>query len=246
MKLRPIIVALLLSLALTGACRRAEPAPAPDRPSPEAVPPPLFRSWGTMREALREGRSEGRVDLQELGGEGVVAVGALAGLEGEVTIIDDRVLVARVRDGALQIEEGRAEDRATLLVHAAVARWTDYSLPDCDSYEELEAAIRKVLSARGSTLKEATPLRVRGRAKHLAYHVIRGSCPIADPDGTPPWRFSGPLSAVEIVGIYAEGAAGRWTHHDHASHLHVTAPGHMGHLDEISLAGVTLSLPAGL
>ena len=43
-------------------------------------------NWGTIREVLREGRSEGRVELARALGPSSVAVGALADLAGEITV----------------------------------------------------------------------------------------------------------------------------------------------------------------
>lgn len=200
--------------------------------------------WGTMREALREGRSEARVALAGLGDDGAIGVGALAGLRGEVTIVDGRVLVARASGTECRVADAEPGVAATLLVRAEVDGWQEHGLPDCATYEELEAAIARELARCGFDRRRPTPVRIRGRGRHVGYHVIAGSCPIADPDGPEPWRFAGTIDEVELVGIYVEGGAGRWTHHDRKSHLHVVAPGRTGHLDAIDLVDAVLLLPA--
>jgi hypothetical protein len=48
---------------------------------------------------------------------------------------------------------------------------------------------------------------------------------------------------VELVGFFAEGAAGRLTHHGRRSHLHAVADEVMGHLDEVALERAVLLLP---
>lgn len=226
-------LALLILLLVGAACAGTPPGTE-------------VRSWGTMREVLRLGMTEGRVELGQLGERVSVGVGAMAGLEGEVTILDGRVLVARGAQSAAAappVRDAAVGDSAALLVVAEVGAWEEVPLVDCGSYEVLEAAIAAQLRARSLDPTEPQPVRIRGRAAHLALHVIAGACPIADPGGPRPWRFAGPVGAVELVGFYVEGAAGRWTHHTRSSHLHAVAEGLMGHLDEVTLEDAVLYLP---
>ena len=202
-----------------------------------------LRTVGTMRHALRDGHSEGRADLAELGARGAIGVGALARLGGEVTILEDRVLVASADGDDCRVRQADAGDSATILLYAKVSSWQEHSLPDCASYAELEAAIAEVLVKLKKDPKQPIPVRIRGRAPRIDFHVIRGACPIANPTGPAPWRFAGKVDEVELVGFFVEGAAGRWTHHDRRSHLHAIAGERTGHLDEVSLTGVTLLVP---
>lgn len=231
-------IALILVIASCG-------APPPTPPAEVEV-----KTWGTMREVLREGRSGGRVALTALGSHDAVGVGAMANLTGEVTVLDGRVLVAEGegsgREGVPipRVRNALPGDSASLLVLARVSAWDEVSVRDCASYEDLETVIAEHLRERGDDLAKPTPVRIRGRATHLALHVIAGACPIANPSGPRPWRFSGPLEDVELVGIYVEGASGRLTHHDRSSHLHAVADEVMGHLDGIALEDAVLLLPA--
>jgi hypothetical protein len=201
-------------------------------------------SWGTMREALRDGRTEPRVALAGLAARSAVGVGALAGLAGEVTIADGRVLVATAEGEECRVAEAEDGAAATLLVRAEVEQWQEWPLPDCATYRELDSAVAARLRQCGFDPTQPTPIRVRGRGTRVEYHVVAGACPIANPSGPPPWRFAGPLEHVELIGFYVEGAAGRWTHHTASSHLHVVAPGRMGHLDDLALADAVLLVPA--
>lgn len=208
------------------------------------APPAGVRTWGTMREVLREGRDAGRVTPVEVATDRTVGVGALAGLAGEVTIVDGHVWIAVAHDGQPPtVRNATAADRAALLAVADVARWTEVPLGTCASYDDLERRIAEALAAGGldPTLQ---PVRVRGRASLVRLHVIAGACPIANPDGPSPWRFAGPVEAIELVGLFATGAAGRLTHHDRRSHLHAVAPGLTGHLDDVALTDAVLLLPA--
>jgi hypothetical protein len=230
------------------ACAALLVATACVAPAPAGTPPtPAISTWGTMREALREGRSEPRVALQGMGTPGAVGVGALAGLAGEVTVIDGRVLVATAPatpTDACEVREADASDHAALLVLAVVPAWEEHEIGPAPSYESLEAAIAEVLHDRGLDPASPIPVRIRGEANDLSLHVLAGACPHADPGGAPPWRWSGPSDDVEFVGFFAEDAAGRLTHHARRSHLHAVAGRVMGHLDDVVLERAVLRIPA--
>ncbi len=235
-----------LALLLAAAC--SGPAPEPARPPAAELTPPRVKTWGTMREVLRQGRSEGRAELTALHGV-AVGVGALEGLAGEVTVRDGEVLVSRAPDGPdgrVTVGPPREGERAALLVTAEAGAWDSFPLPACGSYAELEAAVAAALAAAGFDPAEPTPVRVRGRAASVELHVIAGACPIARPEGPPPWRHRA-AGAVELVGVAVEGAAGRLTHHDRSSHLHAVLDdgATAGHLDAVALEeGAVLLLPA--
>lgn len=241
MPLRAAVPTLTILLLATASCA-----------GPASLPHVDVSTWGTMREVLREGRSDGRVGLPTLATSASVGVGAMANLAGEVTILDGRVLVVeggargsgREETAKPRVRDAVDGDSATLLVLANVPTWEQVPVGSCGSYAELETAIAKQLRRRGSDLASPQPVRVRGRARHLALHVIAGACPVANPSGPPPWRFSGSVEEVELVGFYVEEAAGRLTHHNRSSHLHAVADQLMGHLDEVALEDAVLLLPA--
>lgn len=206
--------------------------------------PSAVRSFGTMREVLRMGQHQGRVAVATETRPGTVGVGALAGLAGEVTILDGRALVSQRRGDAAPVRPARAEDHAALLVAAEVPRWTEHALAPCADYAALEEQVHAALLAGGFDPGAPTPVKVTGRAPRLQLHVIAGACPVATPGGPPPWRFDGPADAVTLVGFFVEGAAGRLTHHTHRSHLHAVTRDAAGHLDELQLEEARLFLPA--
>jgi hypothetical protein len=212
-------------------------APATDGPF-------ALRSWGTMAEVLREGHAEGRVDLSEAARAGTIAVGALEGLRGEVTVVEGEVIVAVPSPGnGISLRPPAPGERAALLILAQVSVWDRIPLPDCADYAALEEAIAAALAARGHDLAVPIPLRVRGQATALQFHVLDGACPYAQPDGPPPRRYAATDARVELVGFYAEGSGGEFTHHNHSSHLHAIVSDAMGHLDEVSLREAVLLLP---
>ena len=83
--------------------------------------------WGTMKSALRDGKTEARIDLSELTRHPhCYAVGALAGLEGEVVVIDGAAWVTRSDGVTTTTTQALPEhnEAATLLTAAYVPNWS--------------------------------------------------------------------------------------------------------------------------
>lgn len=183
------------------------------------------QQYGGMRDVLRMGNTQPRVTLSHVVSKpGSIAVGALAGLGGEITIIDGDVWVARSRAGNSVVTGPTVHhgDQATLLTVAYVSRWVDVPLPNGASSNELDAVIANAARSVGVDTTKPFPFIIEGDLLQVEAHVIAGSCPIANPSGEPPWRLSRPSPAPGLlVGFYAEGAEGVMTHHGSPLHAHV-------------------------
>lgn len=237
---------LLLTCVLLHSCA-TEPRPAS---ATQPRRPPVVQHWGAMREVLREGRSQGRIELLEVLGPNSIAVGASAALAAEITVVSGRAQLAEVVDAdsapGLSVRAPVAGDQATLLVLAQVAEWSEHRLAALPDLAALEASLRELAAAHGIDVTEPFPFRVEGVARHVELHVLDHSCPIAHPEGPRPWRYAGTDEPVTLVGFFAEDAGGVLTHHGRATHTHALLPGTgvSGHLDEVSLAdGARLFLP---
>ena len=212
---------------------------------------PLVEHWGAMREVLRDGHTQGRVDLAEVLGPHTVAVGASAGLAAEITVVGGTAHLAEVVDAAsppsLSVRAPTAEEQATLLVLANVAEWSEHPLGSVTDLAALEASVQALAAASGIDVAEPFPFRVEGVASTIRLHVLNHSCPIADPHGPQPFRYAGEDEATVLVGFHAEDSAGLLTHHGQKTHTHAVLRERnvSGHLDGVTLEpGATLYLPA--
>ena len=203
------------------------------------------RAWGSMRTVLRDGDHSARVRVLEVSNPSTIGVGALAGLSGEIAIVEGRAWVMEGTPAGERptVRMATPSDEATLLFTQDVLLWRASALPGCSSYDALEAAIRREIIASGGDPQRPTPVKIVGDLAHAQFHAIAGACPIADPTGPPPWRGDQRSVSAEVVGFYVESATGTWTHHGRASHLHVLIGDQMGHLDSIDLRSGTLYLP---
>lgn len=212
------------------------------------------QQFGAMMPVMREGHTEARVKLAECATQHAIAVGAIEGLDGEITVIDGAAWVSRVRNGGIVTTgpEVVPTDRATLLTATRVDRWYATRLEASVSAMELEAAIERIARDHGLDTSRPLPFMIEGDATSLEMHVINGYCPQSSDEvaaGREPWRptLTKP-SRVVIVGFLAKNSEGIMTHHGTSIHAHglLTVNGQRvtGHIDSIAIAaGAQIKVP---
>ncbi len=211
--------------------------------------PTTVEQWGSMKEVLRQGHTEARVRLSEIcKSDSMVAVGALDGLRGEITVIGGEAWIARAPQVATVVGERTrtSTESATLLVASDVSAWQKSSITE-EAGAELDAIVVAHAEAAGMDVSKPFPFIVEGEFADIQLHVIRGGCPIANPDGPKPARVHEDLAKGRIVGFYARNSSGDLTHHTSDVHAHIILDGEglvSGHLDSVQLrSGNALRLP---
>lgn len=179
------------------------------------------------------------------------AVGAAAGLRGEITAIDGKLLLTY---GAPCPTCGHpGEDHATLLASAKVSVWRQpVTLPSDLAGQVFDAWIVEQAKAAGLDVSKSFPVRLKGTLTGVKMHVIRAFNPhfkghgsghaMADQEDIAAERIEG-----EVVGFYAPAAArGIITHPGEPFHFHWVDAGRTrtAHLDAFGMAkGAQLRLP---
>jgi acetolactate decarboxylase len=215
--------------------------------------------YGEMRVVLGQGRHEGRIRLGELTKRShCYAVGALEGLAGEVTVLDGKIVVTRVDEAGRPVADSAEpkDAQAAMLVAAYVSRWSERRIDDSVSTEEFESFLRRSARAAGLDVSKPFPFMIEGDLTALEMHVINGACPMRArrlgrelPAAQQPYRGSMAQTEGRLIGIYAEGAAHRLTHHGTETHTHAllkNKEGKMltGHVERVGVsAGAVLRLP---
>ena len=232
---------LLLALVIAG-CTGPEPVSAPGG----------VRAWGTLRDALRDGHTQARVDVADIASSGLVAIGAVADLDGEISIIDGTCYVSRVRDGTIQTDRS-TQVKATILFGADVREWKTLEITRAVAPADFEAFVTKCAEDAGIDTAEPFPFLVEGELLAMKVHVLAGECPIrARIQGvsmtSPPVHREFEKVRGRLVGIHASGGGGVITHHGSATHVHaVLTDGEVmtGHCESVGIAeGAVLRLPA--
>jgi len=210
------------------------------------------QSWGTLREALRDGQTGARVDVSSVLGPGMVGVGALADLDGEVTIVDGRLLVSRVRDGRVE-STSSGEVQATILAASYVSEWQAVMVNQDVAPSELDRFVAAQAEMAGLDTGEPFPFVIKGELQDLRVHVLAGECPIrarmlgAEMKSKPYESHFARIDGL-VVGIYARDSGGELTHHGDDTHVHAIVSSEVeftGHVETVGVAaGAVLRLPA--
>jgi acetolactate decarboxylase len=201
---------------------------------------------GALKNVMMKGDLKGTIDLRALTElPHVYAVGALEGLQGEVTVLNSAASIARVQDGKVVLSQV-AEGKACVLVYAQVQQWKDIPLPKTTkSLGQLESFVVEAAKREGMNVNRPFPFLVKGTLAEATYHVVRHPGDLKDHQdlhdkAKVKYTFKG--GAVELVGFYSDKHLGIFTCGGNL-HVHMrSADGKLsGHLDEVDL-GDTMRL----
>ncbi len=208
--------------------------------------------FGSLSELMHEGRTESRIALAELDlSDGAVAVGALAGLRGEVTLVEGRLYLSVPEGAGSRTLVGAATDEgAALLVYAAVPAWQQVPVPKDVALPELAGFVEASAIAAGLDVERPFPFVVEGEFAQVQFHTIDARRAVdgeAADHAALAIREERPRARGRLVGFYSKAHAGVFTHHGSRIHAHVVleTPLASGHLDGVEvLAGAVLKLPS--
>jgi alpha-acetolactate decarboxylase len=213
-----------------------------------AVPTSEVRVIGQMRRMFVAHDIAPNVDLRNIVREPhVYALGPLAPLKGEVTVVDSQTFVSEPGERQAIVSLDPAA-RAIFLVYAVVPTWRSISVPtNVGSERDLATFIDRSLfaKARSAFLVRGTALSAqyhiqnyRGRAEDLTHEAHDEAKVLYELSNTP----------VQLVGFFSnrEEDGGSFVHQGQTTHIHIISDDRksMGHLESITLAsGATLLLP---
>lgn len=182
------------------------------------------------------------------------AIGALADLAGEITVVAGRAYVS-YPDGATatRTEVGATSPAsASLLVAAQVPLWTAVITEQAISFAELDKAIPRLAAIAGLDTAGRFPFLVEGTFADLAWHVIDGTRLTAGGNSHQDHLAAAVTTRLEratgtLLGFYSTTDGGVFTHMGSATHVHATLdkPLATGHVDAVTIpAGTTVRFPA--
>ncbi len=216
--------------------------------------------YGEMHEVIGLQKHEGRVLLGELLAKPhFYGVGALAGLQGELSIIDSRATVTEVTDAARakSSNEDTAKRQATMLIGAYVDAWTQSVCERDLTDRELDEWIQSEIARQGGDIRQPMIFLLRGTFSDVHLHVINGACPVHArirklkiSESERPFETTLPNVSGEVVGVFALDAVGKLTHPATSTHKHLiyrdsqSAEKLNGHIESMAVRrGAKLMLP---
>ena len=178
------------------------------------------------------------------------ALGPLAALRGEVTVIDGRPFVSTVAAGQVAVEQSFGHG-ACFLVYAQVRRWRwTASRRPLAVAPDLDPILQRAATAAGLDADVPFPFRCEGRVAAATIHVLDKR------DGLPhnparheeaKVRFELADEDVELIGFRSIRHQGVFVPGGSTMHIHLTARGGRlaGHVDALQFnPGWRLALPA--
>lgn len=197
--------------------------------------------YGTMHEAIGNGQSQARVKINQLAQQkDFVGIGALEGLEGEVTILNAKAVTTVVNSKGEPTPTFQA-NAATMLVGGKVKEWKMVKTPKKFTRKEFETWLTSQITASPAMFK------VKGELINVRMHVLNGACPvharmneITLSQNKKPYEGEFKKVTGTIVGVYALDAVGKLTHPDTRIHTHIVykdSSGNelTGHLEDFHL-----------
>jgi acetolactate decarboxylase len=181
---------------------------------------------------------------------GLVALGPLGRMQGEITIVDGIPYA-----GIANLDESASvqknwEVKAPFLVYADVEEWQEIKFSGkVSSQAELEARLEKVFLEAGMDLSTPFPFRVFGVFDQMITHIVTPRSPDIPgfKEGRNQVNYTHSDEKGELVGFYSPEGKRIYTHHDSFFHIHFLndSKSFAGHLDkfESSLEGFTIWVP---
>ncbi|GJM23237.1 MAG: hypothetical protein DHS20C15_31520 [Planctomycetota bacterium] len=215
---------------------------------------------GSMHETIAQQQHHGRISLDELRGTPhLYGVGALAGLQGELALIDSQSVVTTVNDEGMA-QPAAEQGEATMFVGQCVESWSRVQHPEAVPAANFDATVKARAEQAGLDMSQPFVFMVEGTFTGVRLHVLNGACPIHArmldleiPAAQRPFEWSGAQLKGTLVGVYAEGAVGALTHPATSVHAHLvyddpsSGARVTAHIERVGVGpGAHFKYPAGL
>lgn len=244
--LHRLLTAILPALLLMGCASSGRP--------PAANWDGKVQVHGALRAMLHQGATGPTVTLDAvLPNPDLYAVGALADLAGEVTVIGGMAYLSYPDEDTARTEvTPRTAAGATLLVAAEVPGWRSLATERTIRFEELDEEIARLAAAAGMSLDERFPFLLEGDFEDLQWHVIDGRRLTAagsshEEHMATAVRGGLDRTSATLIGFYSRHDQGVFTHMGSDTHIHcvLAEPLVAGHVDHVIIpAGTRVKFPA--
>jgi acetolactate decarboxylase len=246
------------SLAIFGACLVAACTTTGITSTKEG----LVEYTGAQKDIFTKGKAERVMSLESLPERpGLYGVGPVEGLDGEITILDGKPYVSKVRQNGKVVEQSHNHG-AFFFVWTEQAQWQDITIPETvKSYVDLQNFVKTQASGAGIDISKPFPFRLSGTPTEIKYHInvdrTEGKAITNELFVKSKESYVTNNEPVDIIGFYSEHHPGVFianyapaiksdSGQKNAIHIHFVsrADKMTGHIDNITLgSGMMLYLP---
>jgi acetolactate decarboxylase len=205
---------------------------------------------GSLKDIM-SGNLDSSIRLDELKeSPNLYALGAMAGLKGEIQIFNSQPYNSRVTPEFVALDQD-FNANAALLVYAQVPEWQEISIPKAIlTLYQFEDYLEYSAVKAGIDTTQPFPFMIEGYVRKINWHIVDW-----DDNNTNHSRKAHIQSGlngimieqdVEILGFHSKDHKGIYTHHDSNWHMHFNAKDQKlaGHLDDLLFGEyMTLKLP---
>ncbi|MBC7934239.1 MAG: acetolactate decarboxylase [Rhizobacter sp.] len=210
---------------------------------------PEVKVAGTMKNIMMKGDLSAHLNLDTVNKTNLYGLGPVAGLKGEIIILDGKVYTTSLNGKQLENKENKVSS-AAMLVYCYVPKWKAITIDAAISnYAELESVIEKTAAAEGIDAGKPFPFKIAGTTEKATYHIIDWKEGVDHTiDNHKKFAFAGNMvnQKVTMLGFYSKHHQSIFTHHTTFMHVHIMDDDtkNVGHLDELQLNGLfTVYLP---
>ncbi len=203
---------------------------------------PEVRVAGAMKNIMMKGDLSAHLNLDTLNKTNFFGLGPVAGLKGEIIVLDGKVYTTSLSGKQLENNENKVAD-AAMLVYSYVPKWKVITMDvTITSYAELEFFIEKTAVANGFDANKPFAFKVVAIPEKATYHVINWKDGVAHTmDNHNQFAYAGKMinNPVTMLGFYSKHHQSIFTHHTTFMHVHVLddMTKTVGHLDDIQIKG---------
>ena len=210
---------------------------------------PEVKVAGAMKNIMMQGDLSAHINLDTLNKNHLFALGPVAGLKGEIMILDGKVYSTAMQEKQLLNQQDKIS-QAAMLVYSHVERWKQVSCTvKIGNYAELEKLIETTAVANSYDTEIPFTFKIDAIPVKASYHVIDWK------EGTThtmenhkQFAYTGQMNNTRsiLLGFYSKHHQSIFTHHTTYMHIHLLEEKTktVGHLDDIQLKGsVTIYLP---
>ncbi len=187
--------------------------------------PTKVQHAGTMRETLKNGKTDAVLNLDTLEKKGLFGIGPLAKLAGEITVANGEIYVSSVGEDPKHRTLKTDQAGSPFFVYANVRTWTIIRSQSVNDIVEIDSVLNKTtIGGHGDC---AFPFVIKGKFEKLKFHVLEG------PGRKSVFEHHGVKGT--LIGFFSRNHKGLFTHHDSNIHIHFLSDDKTlaGHVDNV-------------